>query len=141
VPVCVRESVFRRCIFQGERKIRRLGWQVRPAWRSTGPFTSKTDKGGSTLSTPILFLGNKLDPLTSLRNARRMVEDFPRSVVLEQDARGHCALGNVGPSACTLNYLRDYLRGGSLPQPGKDYNVFDGSCFEEGESSKAIIFG
>jgi hypothetical protein len=74
-----------------------------------------------------------------------MVEDFPGSVVLEQNARGHYALGNVIPSVCTLNYLRDYLRDGSLPQPGtvcgEDCNVFDESCFEEGESSKAIIFG
>jgi hypothetical protein len=53
-------------------------------------------------------------------------------------------IGNVVPSACTLNYLRDYLRGGSLPQPGivcgEDCNVFDGSCLRA-ESSKAIIFG
>jgi pimeloyl-ACP methyl ester carboxylesterase len=131
--------------FQGERKIRCLGWKVRPAWRFTGPFTSKTDKGGSTLSTPILFISNKLDPMTSVRNARKVVEDFSGSVVLEQDARGHCALGNVVPSTCTLNYLRDYLRDGSLPEPGtvcgEDCNLFDGSCFQEGESSKAIIFG
>jgi hypothetical protein len=131
--------------FQGERKIRCLGWQVRPAWRFTGPFTSKTDEGDSTLSTPILFIGNKLDPMTSLRNARKVVEDFPGSVVLEQDARGHCALGNVVPSPCTMRYLRDYLRDGSLPEPGtvcgEDCNMFEGSCFQEGESPKALIFG
>jgi pimeloyl-ACP methyl ester carboxylesterase len=131
--------------FQGERKSRCLGWQVRPAWRFTGPFTSKTDKGDSTLSTPILFIGNRLDPMTSLRNARKIVDDFPGSVVLEQDARGHCALGNVVPSLSTLKYLRDYLRDGSLPEPGsvcgEDCNLFDGSCFREGELSKAIIFG
>jgi pimeloyl-ACP methyl ester carboxylesterase len=131
--------------FQGERKIRCLGWKMRPEWRFTGPFTSKIDKGGSTLSTPILFIGNKLDPMTSLHNSRKIVEDFPGSVVLEQDARGHCALGNVVPSACTLKYVKDYLRDGSLPEPGtvcgKDCNLFDGSCFEEGESSKVIIFG
>jgi hypothetical protein len=58
--------------------------------------------------------------------------------------RGHGALGNVVPSTCTLQYLRDYLRDGSLPEPGtvygEDCNVFNRSCFKEGESSKAIIF-
>jgi hypothetical protein len=89
-------------------------------------------------------MGNKLDPMTSLRNAWKLVKDFPGSVVLEHDARGDCALGNVVPSTCTLKYFRDYLRDGSLPEPGavcgEDCNVFDGSCFGDGESSKAIIF-
>jgi pimeloyl-ACP methyl ester carboxylesterase len=119
--------------FQGERKIRCLGWSIRPAWRFTGPFTSKRDNGSSKLTTPILFMGNKLDPMTSLRNARKMAKEFLGSVVLEQDARGHCALGNVVPSPCTLRYLRNYLRNGSLPEfgtiCGEDCNLFDGSCF------------
>jgi pimeloyl-ACP methyl ester carboxylesterase len=121
--------------FQGERKIRCLGWSIRPAWRFTGPFTSRRNNGSSKLTTPILFMGNKLDPMTSLRNARKMAKEFPGSVVLEQDARGHCALGNVVPSPCTLRYLRDYLRNGGLPEPGtvcgEDCNLFDGSCFED----------
>jgi pimeloyl-ACP methyl ester carboxylesterase len=118
--------------FQGERRIRCLGWSIRPAWRFTGPFTSKMNNGSSKLSTPILFMGNKLDPMTSLRNARKMAKDFPGSVVLEQDARGHCALGSAAPSLCTLRYFRDYLRYGSLPEPGtvcgEDCNLFNGSC-------------
>ena len=131
--------------FQGERKIRCLGWPIRPAWRFTGPFTSKRDNGSSKLSTPILFMSNKLDPMTSLRNARKVANNFPGSVVLEQDARGHCALGNVVPSPCTLRYLRDYFRDGSLPKPGticgEDCNMFDGSCFEERNAFAAGLLG
>lgn len=121
--------------FQGERSIRCMGWPMRPAWRFTGPFSSKTNKGGSKLSTPILFMGNKLDPMTSLRNAHKVAKDYPGSVVLEQNARGHCALVNVIPTSCTLGHLRTYFRDGTLPEPGTvcgdDCNLFDGSCLDE----------
>jgi pimeloyl-ACP methyl ester carboxylesterase len=69
--------------FQGERRIRCLGWPIRPAWRFSGPFISKTDNGGSKLETPILFTGNRLDPMTSLRNSHEVAKDFPGSVILE----------------------------------------------------------
>jgi hypothetical protein len=129
--------------FQGERKIRCLGWSIRPSWKFTGPFTSKAEDGSSKLSTPILFMGNKLDPMTSINIAKKVAEDFPGSVVLEQNVRGHCALGNAVPSPCTLRYLRSYLKDGSLPETGtvcgKDCNLFDGSYFAEGEV--AGLFG
>ncbi|KAE9382073.1 alpha/beta-hydrolase, partial [Stipitochalara longipes BDJ] len=104
--------------FQGERKIRCMGWPIRPAWRFTGPFTSRSENGSSKLPNPILFMGNRLDPMTSLVNARKVANDFPGSVVLEQNARGHCALGNAVPSPCTLRYLRSYLKDGTLPEHG-----------------------
>lgn len=50
--------------FQKERRIRCVGWPIRPAWRFTGPFGTKMENGDSKLSTPILFIGNKLDPMT-----------------------------------------------------------------------------
>ncbi|KAM3071750.1 hypothetical protein ACMFMG_009617 [Clarireedia jacksonii] len=122
--------------FQGERKIRCLGWSIRPAWRFTGPFTSKGESGDSKLPTPILFINNKLDPMTSIQNARQAAKRFPGSVVLEQDAKGHCALGSAAPSTCTLQYMRDYLLHGSLPKPGtvcgEDCNMFDRSCLRDG---------
>jgi pimeloyl-ACP methyl ester carboxylesterase len=122
--------------FQGERKIRCLGWPIRSAWRFTGPFTSRTENGSSRLSTPILFMGNSFDPMTSIHSAQKAANDFPGSVVLEQNARGHCALGNALPSPCTLSYLRAYVKDGSLPDHGtvcgEDCNLFDGSCFAEG---------
>jgi pimeloyl-ACP methyl ester carboxylesterase len=126
--------------FQGERRIRCMGWPIRPAWRFTGPFTSKTKNGSSKSSTPILFMGNKLDPMTSLRNSHEVAKNFPGSVILEQNGRGHCALGTIS-SPCTLGYLRTYFRDGTLPEPGtvcgEDCNPFDGSCFDGGESPAA----
>lgn len=92
--------------FQGERKVRCMGW----------PFH-------------IEARGRQLE--TGDAN------HYPGSVVLEQDARGHCALGNAMPSACLLGHVRKYLKNGDLPQPGticgKDCNVFDGSCQGEGK--------
>ena len=122
--------------FQGERKILYLGWPIRPAWRFTGLFSSKKDNGYSKLSTPILFMGNKLDPMTNLHTLRKMAKDFPESVVLEQNSKGHCALGNTVPSPCSPRYWREHFLDGNLPEPGpicgEDCNVFDGSCFEQG---------
>ena len=79
---------------------------------------NKRDNEDSELSTPILFVGNRLDPMTNLYTVRRMAKDFHGSVVLEQDARGHRALGNAVPSPCTLRYLREYFQDGNLPEPG-----------------------
>jgi hypothetical protein len=100
--------------------------------------------GSSALSTPILFMGNKLDPMTSLRNAHKMAKDFPGSVVLAQNVRGHGALANAVPSPCTLRYLRNYFRDGGLPEPGmvcgEDCNMFDGSYFEGGKTFLIWLF-
>lgn len=122
--------------FQGERKIRCVGWPLRPTWRFTGPFGSKSEHGRSSLETPILFMGNKLDPMTSINNSKNLIKDWPGSVVLEQDARGHTVLGNTIPCDCVLKHLRRYLREGNLPEPGivcgKDGNMFDQASFMKG---------
>ena len=131
--------------FQGERKIRCLGWPTRPAWRFTGPFSSKkeTENGeDSKLSMPILFMGNRLDPMTSLSTMKKVAKDYPGSVVLEENQRGHTALANTVPSDCTLGYLGAYFRDGTLPEDGTvcgtDCNLFDGSCLG-GSSHSAVI--
>lgn len=118
--------------FQGERKLRCLGWpsSLRPKWRFTGPFTSAAD--GSNSSVRILFLGNTLDPVTPISNAHEVAKGFPGSVVVEQNVRGHGALLNTVTSPPALSLLREYFRTGILPPPGTCFdlecNVFDGSC-------------
>ena len=113
-------------------KLRCLHWpaSLRPNWRFTGPFTSTANDSNS--SVPILFLGNTLDPMTPISNAHEMVKAFPHSVVVEQNARGHCALGNGVPSPQVVSLVRKYLQNGTLPAPGTvcdaECNVFDGSC-------------
>ena len=118
--------------FQAERRLRCLGWprSLRPAWRFTGPFTSVSTE--SNVSVPILFMNNMLDPMTPISNAYEMGKGFPGSVVVEQKARGHCALVDTVPSEGILEVLKSYLRDGILPVSGtvfgEECNMFDGSC-------------
>ena len=129
--------------FQGERKLRCLGWpsSLRPKWRFTGPFTSAAD--GSNSSVRILFLGNTLDPATPIRNAHKMAKKFPGSVVVEQNVRGHAALVNTVTCPPALSLLREYFRTGILPAPGTFFdlecNVFDGSCLKWEIDSARVI--
>jgi hypothetical protein len=57
------------------------GWKIRPVERFTGQV------GGNT-SSPLLFLNNKLDPITPLVNAQSMSKLFPGSGLLVQNALG-----------------------------------------------------
>lgn len=85
------------------------GWRTRAKWRFSGPFTANT-------SHPILWLGNTLDPVTPLRNAKRMNERFPGSVLLQQDSAGHCSF--TAPSLCTAKAVREYFQTGVMPKEG-----------------------
>lgn len=124
--------------FQGERKLRCLGWppSLRPAFRFPGPF------GADALEMGILFVGNKLDSVTPMGNAYEMARLFKGSVVLEQRARGHCALANTVPSQCTVDVVRKYLGEGVLPGEGtvcgEECNAFDGSCLGGRQVSRQL---
>ncbi|KIV85477.1 hypothetical protein PV11_01169 [Exophiala sideris] len=87
-----------------------------PANRFTGPFRSNLsdyDPRGS----PLLFISNTADPVTPLRNALKMSEQHEGSVVLTQDVPGHCS-GEVNPSFCTFEILKQFFGNGTLPKPG-----------------------
>ncbi|TDZ40688.1 Tripeptidyl aminopeptidase [Colletotrichum trifolii] len=96
-----------------------MAWDVRPKWRFTGPFT--TPEHDASLvegkpAAPVLFLSSRLDPVTPLRNAHKMSESHPGSVVLVQNSPGHCA-GETG-SRCTSKVIQEYLEHGRLPEKG-----------------------
>lgn len=106
-----------------------MAWpsSLRPKWRFAGPFGT-TDANNT--ATPILFLNNRLDPVCPIRNAHKMAEKYPGSVVLEQDASGHCALwASLGD--CVKGHVKNYFDKGALPD--RD-TVCEGGCraFEEG---------
>lgn len=106
------------------------GWKARAKWRFAGPFgtaasetsaadTNADDAAGMATrgtSHPILWVSNTLDTVTPLRNARRMAARFPGSVLLQQDAEGHCSF--TAPSLCTANAIRQYFQTGVTPEPG-----------------------
>ncbi|ORY57804.1 TAP-like protein-domain-containing protein [Pseudomassariella vexata] len=86
-----------------------MGWKARPAWAYKGAIEGRT-------TSPILAIGNTLDPVTPLRNARGIPALFPGSAVLQQNTEGHCSYSN--PSIGTAKIVRAYFQNGSLPAPG-----------------------
>ncbi|KAF2662918.1 hypothetical protein K491DRAFT_7274 [Lophiostoma macrostomum CBS 122681] len=64
-------------------------------------------------STPLLIIGNTIDPTTPIVYAREQAARFPGSVVLEQNNVGHTSL--AAPSKCTAKYIQAYLNDGTLP--------------------------
>ncbi|THW33153.1 hypothetical protein D6C77_04166 [Aureobasidium pullulans] len=84
-------------------------WHARPLWRYEGKLNATT-------AHPILFIGNTVDNVTPIRNARKMSRGFPGSVVLQQDTEGHCS--SSGVSFCTAKAVRNYFQTGELPKAG-----------------------
>ncbi|KAL6887786.1 TAP-like domain-containing protein [Trichoderma longibrachiatum] len=117
------------------------GWRVRPNWSFKGPFTTPNPdpslKPGRPAA-PILFLSNRLDPVTPLRAARAMAAQHPGARVLVQEAMGHCAVASA-PSKCTRRAVADYFESGLIPSDLSPCNVqchpWDTSCPATGESA------
>ncbi|KAL3422757.1 alpha/beta hydrolase fold family protein [Phlyctema vagabunda] len=84
------------------------GWEMRPKWRYSGPFTGNT-------SHPILFIANIADNVTPMRSAVMNSKGFNDSVVLVQKSYGHTSL--TAPSKCTAARIRAYFQDGDMPSP------------------------
>lgn len=98
---------------------------LRPAEhnRFTGPFGSNLssyahgadpEKGWAR---PLLFIGNIADPVTPLGNAVSSSKEHEGSVVLVQEAPGHCS-GPTHPSKCVWDSIRAFFNDGELPKEG-----------------------
>ncbi|KAF7305729.1 hypothetical protein HMN09_00726200 [Mycena chlorophos] len=79
---------------------------------------------GANTSTPILLVGNTIDPATPLAGAQKTSTRFPGSVVLTFDAIGHTSL--TAPSACVAEHLRAYMLNGTLPKEGTVCQIDEG---------------
>ncbi|KAJ5386859.1 Peptidase S33 tripeptidyl aminopeptidase-like C-terminal [Penicillium cosmopolitanum] len=86
-----------------------VGWQAKAKYKFTGPW-------GGVTAHPILFVSNKLDPVTPLRSAQHMSKQFPGSAVLEQNSEGHTTI--AAPSLCVARAIRNYFQTGALPDAG-----------------------
>ncbi|KAK5800736.1 hypothetical protein VI817_002948 [Penicillium citrinum] len=86
-----------------------VGWQAKAKYKFTGPWGGKT-------AHPILFVSNKLDPVTPLHSAHHMSKQFPGSAVLEQNSEGHTTI--AAPSLCVSKTIRNYFQTGALPAAG-----------------------
>lgn len=96
------------------------GWRFKPTWSFQGPFTSpEATKPGEKLekgrpAAPLLFLTNRLDPVTPLSAARAMAKNHPGAKVVVQEAMGHCATF-AAYSSCTKKIVAEYFDTGKLP--------------------------
>ncbi|KAF3392593.1 Tripeptidyl aminopeptidase [Penicillium rolfsii] len=86
-----------------------VGWKAKAKYKFTGPW-------GGVTAHPMLFVSNTLDPVTSLHSAKHMTEQFPGSVLLEQDSEGHTTV--AAPSLCVAKAIRNYFQTGRLPESG-----------------------
>ncbi|KAH8690470.1 TAP-like protein-domain-containing protein [Talaromyces proteolyticus] len=92
-------------------------WPFRPNLSFKGPF--KTPKAVPSLTAghpaaPLLFLSNRLDPVTPLNSARAMASDHPGAALIIQEAMGHCTIGTAA-SDCTKMIVADYFEYGTVP--------------------------
>ncbi|KAL7793142.1 TAP-like domain-containing protein [Trichoderma ceciliae] len=109
-------------------------WRFRASWQFKGPFTTPEPdlslKSGRPAA-PILFLSNRLDPVTPLRAAQAMAAKHPGARVIIQEALGHCAVASA-PSKCTKNAVADYFESGIIPSDLSTCSVecspWDQSC-------------
>lgn len=85
------------------------GWVTRPKW----PFDYTTAGGKA----DILFVGNTLDPVTPMANARAMAAMWQGSGLLEVAGEGHCTY--AVESACAKDIIGHYFQTGEMPAPGK----------------------
>ncbi|CAI6092075.1 unnamed protein product [Clonostachys chloroleuca] len=99
-----------------------VGRTIRPKWHFAPDENTRTKT-----SHPILFVNNVYDSITPLESAYNNSAHFPGSVVLTQNAYGHCS--SSAPSSCTTRYLRAYFQNGTLPEPGTvcepEYHFFE----------------
>ncbi|OAA60096.1 Peptidase S33 tripeptidyl aminopeptidase-lik [Cordyceps fumosorosea ARSEF 2679] len=100
-------------------------WRTPAKWQFHGPFTSPAPSRDASKpepgrpAAPILFLSNRLDPVTPLRAARKAAAKYPGAGVLVQEALGHCVLGSPRSSDCTRDVVRKYFDEGVVPDGEK----------------------
>lgn len=96
------------------------GWTIRGKDRFNASFATNT-------STPLLIIGNTLDPITPLVSAKNMSHGFAGSVLLQQNSTGHSSWS--GFSTCTARAVNAYFTQGALPAPGTvcqpDFAIFE----------------
>lgn len=85
---------------------------IKQQWRL--PRHDFHPKGPVELSTPLLILTQKYDPVTPVVSALSAQEAFPGSKMVTMNGYGHCSVSH--PSNCYVKYVRDFLYEGKLPE-------------------------
>lgn len=94
-----------------------VGWRSRPNWIFKGPFTTPKATSPPVAgrpAAPLLFMSNRYDPATPVRNARAMAKSHPDAGVLVHESMGHCVI--LGPmGSCVRGVLSRYFDTGHVP--------------------------
>ena len=72
--------------------------------------------GAIKTSNPLLFISTRLDPVTPLRAAKKMVKKFGGAALLVQNTVGHASISSR--SSCTARIARKYFQNAELPETG-----------------------
>lgn len=117
-------------------------WRTPAKWSFKGPFTTpraNTDDEGKPVSgypaAPILFLANRLDPVSPLRSARAMAANHPESMIVIQESIGHCTM-SAGQGACIKSIVAEYLYTGKVP--GEKETIRPGVCGPRDETCESV---
>ncbi|KAL7912442.1 TAP-like domain-containing protein [Trichoderma velutinum] len=96
-------------------------WNFRPNWIFKGPFTTPPviySASGNPIpghpAAPILFISNRLDPVTPLSAARAMAAQHPGAGLIITEGLGHGTMG-TSDSACLHSHVADYFDNGVVP--------------------------
>ena len=90
-------------------------WNVRPAWNFSYADISSSllEEGPIKTNHPILFASTTRDPVTPLRNARKMRGKFEGAGLVTLEDDGHCSM--LAPSLCQASAVSRYFQTGELP--------------------------
>ncbi|KAK1221313.1 hypothetical protein PQX77_015885 [Marasmius sp. AFHP31] len=106
------------------------GWSPEiPKSQFRGPISGNT-------SFPMLIIGNTADPATPLSAGKKVSQQFPGSVVLEQNSPGHSSVN--APSVCTAKVVREYFVSGTLPEQGTICPM-DGTPFDDPSATNVTL--
>ncbi|PHH68662.1 hypothetical protein CDD82_370 [Ophiocordyceps australis] len=99
-------------------------WPFVSNWRFTGPFGSPSPDAGlkdDRPAAPLLFLSNRLDPVTPLASARRMAAGHPGSGLAILEDMAHTVF--IQNNSCIDGIIHDYLELGIVPAQEKLCNA------------------
>ncbi len=120
------------------------GWPSRSKWSFKGPFRTPRAHGVASPSVsdapaaPLLFMSTRKDPVTPLKNARKMAGRHPEAGLVVQESTGHCVtLGPFGP--CVKSIVSHYFDTGEVPSGEVSCEGTSGAWDEGADVAETVL--